>query len=83
MKDMDILVGCQNTAIEPNLAKGCAERSPQCALASCLAFVLSQIKSIVYARELCLNWPVLRKFWEKAVLLIFSVSFLAFIYMIF
>ena len=40
--------------------------------------LLSQIKSIV-----CLNWSVLRKFWERAALLIFSMCLLVFIYMFF
>lgn len=44
-----------------------------------LAFVFSQMKSIVCARQLCLNGSVLRKFWERAALRAFCTCFLTFI----
>lgn len=45
--------------------------------------VLSQIESIVCAMPLCSSWSVLRKFWERAALLIFSRCLLVLIYMFF
>jgi hypothetical protein len=42
--------------------------SGQCALnldmAFCLAVLLSEKRAIQHERQLCLNWSVLRKFWE-------------------
>ena len=45
----------------------------------CLTFLLFQILSIVHVRQLCFNWFVLRKFWEKDALLIFCMHLLTFI----
>lgn len=51
-------------------------QSGQCMLilnmAFCLASMLFQIWSSVPARKLYLNWSILRKFWEIAVLLIYT-----------
>ena len=55
-----------NIAVEPSLVKGYAECCPQCTLnlnldmAFYFVFVLSQIESIVHARQLFLNWSILR-----------------------
>lgn len=82
---MFILVGCQSTAIECILVKGCTECCHHHILnwdtAFCPAFILSQIKSIVHGRLWCLNCSVLRKFWKRMALLIFSICLTAFIYM--
>lgn len=56
-----------------------AEGHPLCPLnlhmAFCLAFVPSQIQSIELDRKLCLNPSILKMFWERGALLIFSVRF--------
>jgi hypothetical protein len=84
---LSILVGYQNLAAESSSVKGHTECRPQCALnldmAVCLAFTLSQIYSIVCARQLCLHRSVLRKFWERAALLTFRMCLLVFVYMFF
>ena len=75
---------CRNIVIEASLVKGYAECWPQCPLsvdmAFCLAFVLSQKYPLVMSQA---NWPFLRKFLERAALLLFSMCFLACIYMFF
>lgn len=54
---MFVPVGCQNTAIEPYLVS-----VPwSLGMALCLALMLSQVQSMVLARQLCLNWSVLTK----------------------
>lgn len=49
----------------------------------CLVFILSQIQSIAHTRKLCLYWSVLRKSWERDILLIFNICLLTIIYMLF
>ena len=79
-----ILTGCQFIAIEPNSVKGYSECCPQRTQSGYgfqLAFILSQIRSIVYARRNCFyEFVYPEKFWERAVLSIFSMCLLAFIY---
>jgi hypothetical protein len=72
--DMFILVRCQIIPLEPNMVS-----VPGIWIwpSPCLHTSLDIIYS---AMQLCLNWTVLRKFWESAVLLIFSVWLLKFIY---
>lgn len=78
---------CQNRAIELSFMEGYVVCCPRCTLnldtAFCLDFMFSKIKSIVHARQLCLNWSVLRRFWERATLLIFKMCLLVPICMIF
>ena len=67
---MFIFAGYQNIAIDPKLVKGHVEYYPQCTLnldmAACLAFMLFHI---IYVSGNC-AFSVLRKFWERAALLI-------------
>lgn len=61
----------------------CRIQSGQCTLnlhmAFRLAFVLSHIEYTVCARQWYLNWSVLRRFWERTALIIFSMCWLMFI----
>lgn len=45
--------------------------------------LLLALPDIIYSTCLFLNWSVLRKFWERVALLIFSICALVFIYMFF
>lgn len=46
---------------------------PESGYGLCLAFMFSQRESVVPARQLCLNWSVLRKLKERAAPLIFNM----------
>lgn len=74
-------------AIEPNVMKYYADCCLQCTvnldMNLFLTFMFSQIWSTVPAWKLGLNWSVLRKFRERAFLLICSIGLLTFVYMLF